>query len=285
MRGILLAALLSTASGASEDRTVYLTTGQVSVLDARGVQTASAADGSVVLVTGVDHDQVVLVGAVPGTTTLTVVVGPPQAPRRIDYRVTVIRDQTLQPFAAVLRATVDRRQRFRVPGLTRVAVGDASMCEALVTGPDELELVPRRAGLASMLVWTAGHDAAHRRQLVVSVESGGFARNADEADAVRTEPLDGRLVLIAGERAVIDGRGALQFGVVDEAVAHVREARRGELVVEARAMGATRLRLWTGGPRPQSILVVVHAHTPPEADDDAGPDVPAPLPAPGVSRL
>jgi len=275
MRALLLGALLSTTAWAAEGAAVDLTSGWLSVLDLEDVQTATSADPTVAAVAAVDHGQVLLLGVGPGQTTISVWT---RGAGRREYPVTVTRFTTLQPFDGMLRVSADQRRALRVPSLTRVVVGDAATCDAVLSGPDELELVPRRAGTTTLLVWTGGDGYAHRRLLLVTVESGGVVRSADETDAVLTEPLDGRVVLIAGERATLETPPPLQFAVRDPAVARVHLGRQGELVVEGRAAGATHVLVWTGKPRPESHYVVVHPRDRSDPEQDPGEDPPSTVP-------
>ena len=165
----------------------------------------------------------------------------------------------------------------QLPGIARVVVGDASICEANLSGRDALELVPRQPGMISMLVWINGLDAAHRRQLLIIVESGGVARTVDEFDSVLTEPIDGRLVLITGEHAIIPAAGVTQCAMKDSAVAQPRGGHLGELIIEARAEGATWLLLWNGTRRAKKHFVVVHSRSWVEAEPDDGVRNPVPV--------
>jgi hypothetical protein len=257
--------LMSTAAWAGEGEQVSLTTGWLTVLDLKDVQSVTSTDETVAVASRVGRGEVLLLGLVPGVATVSVWT----SSGRTDYPVKVTRFPTLQTWDAMLQLDADHPRSFRVPSLTRVAVGDASMCEALVTGDGELELRPRRAGRTAVLVWTGGH----RRQVLVTVVSGGVVRSSDDSDAVLTEPLDGRLVLIAGEQWSLAAPGLTQFAVLDPEVAQVRAGGRGDLVIEGKRAGATRLLVWNGKSRPETHFVVVHTRTPfdPPEDFDESP--------------
>lgn len=266
---------MSTAAWANEGPSVRVTSGWLSVVDVKDVQSVTSADATRVSIVSVSEDQVLLLGAEPGETTISVWSGPARAPQRTDYPVVVVSGDSLQPFDGVLKVSVDDRRTVHARSLKRIAIGDASICDAVLTGPDAFVLVPRRPGRTSMLVWTGGDGAAHRKQLLVTVESGGISRTVDELDTVLTEPVVGRLVLIAGEHAIVDVPAALrQFTIVDSTVAAVRVGHPGEVIVEARAAGATSLLVWTGKSRPESLFVVVHPRAPWEPEDQSG-DAPA----------
>jgi Flp pilus assembly secretin CpaC len=262
---------------------VSLTSGWLSALDLKEVHAVTSTDETIVIGSTVDPGQVLLLGLQPGVATVSVWTGTGQARRRTDFEVTVSRFATLQPWNGMLQVDADQPRTLEVPSLTRVAVGDASTCEAIASGPDELELIPRRAGTTSVLVWTGGPGGAHRRQLLVTVVSGGVVRSVDDSDAVLTEPLDGRLVLISGERQAIDIPSLTHFAVLDATVAQVHLGGRGELIVEGKAAGATRVLAWmTGKSRPESHFVVVHART--RCDPEEAPEPPLPPHPLPVSR-
>jgi Flp pilus assembly secretin CpaC len=220
---------------------------------------------------------VLLLGLLPGATTVSVW----SASGRTDYPVTVTRFPTLQTWDDMVQLDADHPRTFRVPSLTRVAVGDASMCEAIVTGDGGLELRPRRAGRTAVLVWTGGH----RRQVLVTVVSGGVVRSTDDFDAVLTEPLDGRVVLIAGEQWSLAAPALTQFAVIDPTVARVRvrPGGRGELVIEGQRAGATRVLVWNGKSKPETHFVVVHARSP--FDPPESFEWPPPGPVPSAPNL
>lgn len=277
MRAALLGIVVSTAAWASGGEAVSLTSGWLSALDLKEVQAVTSADETIVIGSTVDPGQVLLLGLQPGVTTVSVWTGP--ARRRTDFEVTVSRFATLQPWNGMLQVNAEQPRTLSVPSLVRVAVGDASTCEAIASGPDELELIPRRAGTTSVLVWTGGPGGRHRRQLLVTVVSGGVVRSVDDADAVLTEPLDGRLVLITGERQAIDVPALTHFAVLDATVAQVHLGGRGELIVEGKAAGATRVLAWTGKSRPESHFVVVHPRTRGDPEEGPAPALPPrPLP-------
>ncbi len=271
----VVGSLLASAAGSSGGA-LTLTSGWPSVLDLEAVQSVTSDDVAVVTVAALDQRQVVLLGAVPGVATITVSTGAPGAGHRTEYRVTVVREATLLHWDGLVKAHVGRRSRLRIPSVTRVVVGDASMCEAVLEGSDALVLVPRRPGMTSMLVWTGGTSSAHRRRLLVVVESGGVVHVVDDFDAVLIEPFDGRLVLVTGEHAILDVPGATRFAVTDEAVAQVRINLGGALVVEGRSAGATRVLVWTTKAVPEVRFVVVlqRARWEPLPDDPPAGDGP-----------
>ncbi len=267
MRAWVLAGLVSTAAWASEGESIRLTAGWVRAFDVKDLQRVRSADPSVLSVTTVEPDQVLLSGVDDGETTLSVWAGTPV--ERTDHLVVVIRGHALFPFDGLLKVDVDDRRLLHGRALTRVAIGDATICEATLTGSDTLALVPRRPGTTSMIVWADGTTAAHRRQILLTVESGGITRTSEEADATLTEPRSGRLVLVAGEHAILDLPVTTRLAMVDSNVAVARAGEPGEVIVEGRACGATSLLLWNGTHRQVSLFVVVHPRSQrlPEPDD------------------
>lgn len=259
-RQLITLALLLAARLAWADE-VRLSTGWVRALDVPGVTSASSLEPRVLTVAGVEHDQVVVRGEAPGVTLLLVTVATPQGPREEPWRVVVQRAHTVDTWDHLLTVTALEPQTLRTPRLARVVAGDESLCGARLEG-DALVLTPRRPGKTPLLLWLGGLEAKHRRQVLLTVETGNVSRTTDELDAVLTEPLDGRLVLIAGESALVSLPANSRVASADEAVARVLGVRDGQLVVEGRRAGATWLRVWTDGQRPRAQFVVVHAHWP-----------------------
>jgi hypothetical protein len=278
MKAWVLAGLVSTAAWASEGPSIRLTAGWVRALDVKGLQRVRSADPAVLSVTMIEPDQVLLSGVDDGETTLSVWAGSPV--ERTDHLVVVIRGHTLLPFDGLMKVEIDDRRMLSGRGLTRVAVGDATICEATLTGSETLALVPRRPGTTSLIVWADGTTAAHRRQILLTVESGGIKRTSAELDGTLTEPRSGRLVLVAGEHAVLDLPATTRLAIVDSNVAVARAGLPGEVVVEGRASGATFLQLWAGTHRQVSLFVVVHprSQAEPEPDDpEESPTLPVPV--------
>lgn len=240
--------------------TLQLTSGWPTVLDLAEVQEVAVADSQIVLSTRIDEHQVLLVGNAPGTTRLTVTVGAAGHPRRVDYQVKVSRWATFTPSSQRVEVAVDERRTLDIAQLRRVVSGDPTICEASLGAGDTLQLLSRRPGQAVLMLWAGGTDAAHRRTLVVNSQ-GGVQRTADDIDAILTEPLDGRLALIAGERARVPVPGTRRFESKDPSVAIATLHPSGELLVEARSVGATWVQTWAADGKAHRLWVVVNHHS------------------------
>lgn len=250
------------AFGAPEP--VALTSGWLSVLDVDDASGVVSDDPAIAFPIIVDARQVLLVGGLPGTTTVRV--------GERDFLVMVGRAQTFLDTALAVRLRAETRHVLPLTGVRRVAVGTPDICDAVVSGEGQLELRPLNPGLTLVIGWSGGMEAKHRFQLLVMVESNGVTRSAEEFDAALTEPLEGgRVALIAGERYLLQ-RGAVErFAVKDESVAVA--SAEGELVVlTARARGATRFVTWDSRGRETSRFVVVHERSrPPKPEWDRPP--------------
>lgn len=274
-----MAAVIATAAGADEGVGFRVSAGWLSVMDVPGVQKVTSADPKVVAVSSVADDQVVLLGVEEGVATVSVWALVGGVTRRTDFDVTVLNNTTVQKWDGLVGLSVGHRTALAARGLTRLEVGDAAICDATPAGPDGFELSPRRPGTTTLLVWAGGRTPAHRRQLLITVSSGGIARSSTEVDATLTEPRTGRLVLLPGEHAIVDLPPKARFAVKDEAVVVARSSDDGELILEGRLPGATRLLVWAGTKRARSLFVVVHPRAPADApvDDPLPPPDPAPI--------
>jgi Flp pilus assembly secretin CpaC len=273
--------LFGSSARAVEGLPWVLTSGWPAVLDVEGLRSVTVEDPTRASAVLLDDDQLLLVGGVPGQTSITVVSEIEGRLDTVHRGLTVVRGQTFFEQTDLLRAKVAEPRRVRVPGLARVVSGDATLCEVGQVAPDELELLPRRPGVALVLLWAGGSTHTHRRRLLVDITSG-VSRSVDDDDAVATEPVDGRLSLIAGESALLAVPQLTRVGVADPSVLRVRVAADGALLVEGLAGGATHLLLWMADARPQRRFVVVLPHTaaPPPVDEEA--PLPPPLTAPSL---
>ncbi|MFO0599786.1 MAG: pilus assembly protein N-terminal domain-containing protein [Myxococcaceae bacterium] len=254
-----------------------LTSGWLEVIDVADATEVASADPSVALPMVVDHTQVMIIGGAPGST--LVEARSPDRPPRVFF-VMVGRAATLQDGALAMNLVAGETKRVRLPEVRRLAVGAPEICEAQVTEDGDIELRPLRAGTTLVVAWSGGEAAKHRVRLLVTVQSvdakgRALVRSVEENDAVLTEPLDGRLALIAGEQMLVE-TSAWRFAIADEQVATVRAVGR-TLLVEGRAPGATRLVVWNAQGRPLSKFVVVHGRSPPPPpvwDPQVAPNVP-----------
>lgn len=239
---------------------VALTTGWLGVLDVRDAASVVSDDEAIAFPISVDREQVLLVGGIPGTTTVHVTDA--QNHERI-FLVMVGRAQTLVEFEISVRAEAESVQVLPVRNLRRVVVGNPEICDAVVREDGQLELHPLNAGMTTLVGWAGGTDAKHRFHLIVVVEPRGRLRSAEELDAILTEPLENRRVaLIAGERYLMPRANTQRFAVKDERVV-VANGQGGMVVLTARAAGATRFVSWDANGRETSRFVVVHERSSP----------------------
>ena len=223
------------------------------------------------------EDQAILLGVMPGETIVSVWANG----QRTDYPILVLRNTSVvQRLDGLVKVGVGHPTELKVKDLKRLELGDASLAEADLAGADTIALKGKRPGTTTLIVWAGGTTAVHRKQLLVTIESGGIARSADEVDQALTEPF-GRLVLLSGEHAIVDVPAAnARFAVKDEGVAVLRMNAMGDLVIEGRGPGATRLLLWKGAKKAKSLFVVVQPRAPadPPVDDPVDvPDGPVPV--------
>lgn len=276
MRPLVLALLASFPASAAEGVGWRMSSGWQYPIDVPGLERLLSADPTVVSVSSLGPDQATLLGVMPGETVISVWANG----QRTDFPILVLRNTTVvQRLDGLVKAAVGHPTALKVKDLKRVELGDASLADAAIDGADAIALKAKRPGTTTMLVWAGGLTAAHRTQLLVTFEAGGIARSADEVDATLTEPF-GRLVLVSGEHAVVDvPADDARFAVKDEGVAVLRMSALGDLVIEGRAPGATRLLLWKGTKQAKSLFVVVHPRAPADApvDDPIAPDD-APVP-------
>ncbi len=237
-----------------------LTMGWPSVVDLTDVRVVESSDPKVLFASRLDDRQVLLVGAWPGSARLSIELGPVGHTHRVEYEARVERWPTVANRGEPVEIMVDVEQVVTMTDLRRVVSGDPTTCEASLLGADRLRLLARRPGRAAVLLWVGGTDAAHRRTLVVTAE-GGVHRTQDDVDATLTEPLDGRLALIAGEHARVPLPGTRRFASRDPSVVVASLHPSGELLVEARGVGATWVQTWGNDGTPGRLWVVVNHHS------------------------
>lgn len=279
MRPLVLVLLVAFPALAEEGLGWRMSSGWQYPLDVPGLERVTTADPTVVSVSSLGPDQAVLLGVMPGETMISVWANG----KRTDHPILVLRNTTVvQRLDGLVKASVGHPTWLTLKDVKRVELGDGALGEAVQEGADTLTITAKRPGTTTLLVWAGGTTAAHRTQYLVTLESGGIARSSTEVDLALTEPF-GRLVLLSGEYAVVDVPSAgARFAVKDEGVAVLRLAPTGDLVIEGRAPGATRLLLWKGTKQAKSLFVVVHPRAPadPPVDDPIGlPQVPAPAEA------
>ncbi len=243
---------------AASPPSLKLGSGWPTVLDLTQVESVSVGNPAVLQAARLDERQVLLVGNAPGVTQVVVEQG---GGRHVEYEVKVSRWLGIaEREQRVVAVDVDHDQVLRLPGLRRVISGDPSLCEAVLEPDDTVRLVVRKPGMTGLLLWVGGTDAAHRRTLIVD-SNAGVQRTADDRDDDLSEPLDGRLALVAGEHARVPAPGTRRFESRDPSVVVASLHASGELVVEARGVGATWVHTWADDGTPGRFFVVVNHHT------------------------
>ncbi|MFT3710847.1 MAG: pilus assembly protein N-terminal domain-containing protein [Archangium sp.] len=249
-----------------------VTSGWLAVLDVEDAAAVLSDDEAIAFPITVDRSQVLIVGGLPGTTTVRVLDG---ADHEREFLVMVGRAQTIVEFEISVRLEAEKVQVLPVRALRRAIVGNPEICDAVVRDDGQLELHPLNAGMTTIVGWAGGTTARHRFHLIVIVESNGVVRSGEDLDAILTEPLENRRVaLIAGERYLVPRGTTQRFAVKDERV--ITASGQGNMVVlSARSAGATRFVTWDANGHETSRFVVVHERSaPPKPVLDAPPLLP-----------
>src|SRR6478735_6833110 len=66
-----------------------------------------------------------------------------------------------------LHVSPGRQEVLRVPGVTKVALGNPAIADVRVTGSGELLVSGRQRGSTSLLLWTKGQSSPQSRTIVV----------------------------------------------------------------------------------------------------------------------
>lgn len=96
----------------------------------------------------------------------------------------------------LLRLAPGGQELLKVPGLTRVAVGNADIADVSVTGGGEVLVLGRQRGRTSLLLWVRGHPQT--RQVVVD---DGRATEVERtvrelvSPALKVETFNGKVVI------------------------------------------------------------------------------------------
>jgi Flp pilus assembly secretin CpaC len=124
---------------------VVLFPSEQTVLPVKGIRRVAVGDLRIANATVVDPDQVVLIGASVGTTSLLTW---DDKNRRTRYPINVAaRPQSI---------TIEQggTMPLPVPGLRRVAVGDSLICDVKEIGTDQLRVTGVTPGITSLIVWS-----------------------------------------------------------------------------------------------------------------------------------
>ena len=145
-------------------RQVDLFVGGEEVLHVPHVVKTAIDNSEIANVKTVGNDELLVIGAAPGQTTLRVWLK--DAPAWIDVKVLVAKSVPVKSVAPVeLLLKVGETRKLDCRGVIRVAVGDSDIADVKVVGSDTL-LVRGAAEGATTLLWWAG---ANRTELLVRV--------------------------------------------------------------------------------------------------------------------
>lgn len=105
------------------------------------------------------------------------------------------------PLDSTIHVSPGRQEVFKQQGITKVALGDQSVADVRVTGPNELLISGSKRGRTSLLVWTRGSATPLSRTIIV--DDG----RSDELSRMVHELVNPTLrVEQMADRIVIDGR-------------------------------------------------------------------------------
>ncbi|MBL8914682.1 MAG: pilus assembly protein N-terminal domain-containing protein [Archangium sp.] len=224
-------------------QTTALQVGHQQVLTVPNLVRVAVGDPAIVDVNTIGDDQVVLIGASAGSTTLLVWTrdGEPAS------TVVKVSAATAEGAGDVTRLGVGQATTLRFPGLRRIAVGDPSIADVKTVGSDELVAIGASAGKTTLLVWT--NDGSRR---ALTLEVGGDVANDEAATQ-----------LSVGEQKVLQFPGLQRIAVGDPAIVDVKTIGDGEVLLVGGAAGRTTLLVWTAdGARHKVNLQVASADVP-----------------------
>jgi eukaryotic-like serine/threonine-protein kinase len=195
-------------------------------------------DPEVVGVEAVSGGELRLAGKREGTTSLRAWTRDGQ---RHEYPVRVVAAVEREVSPSRVAIVAGENATLTVPGLARVAVGDAAVAEVKTVGKDDLQVTCVAEGTTTLLVWTSAGD---RFAYTVQVRK-------------RPVSIPAELSLSKGEQRVLDVPGMVRVAVGNPQVVDVKTIGGNELLVVARGSGRTNVLVWTSGGARHEVRVVV----------------------------
>lgn len=152
---LLLPLILAAQQEARVPKHLDLFVGAEVVLEARPTK-AKMGDAKIADLKVVGDDQLLVVGMSEGETLLKVWLKGRLDPDEITVRVTR-KPAAPNPGEEKLTLKIGTEHVLTIPGVMRIAIGDADLCDVKTIGNDQIKLIPRKAeGDTTMLVWTTG---------------------------------------------------------------------------------------------------------------------------------
>ncbi len=136
---------------------------------------------------------------------------------------------------------------FKVPGLSRIAVGDPSIADIKTIGADQLLVVGEGLGHTTLIAWFG----ARLDQMEVTV--------APDAKADPSEPA---LTIPPGDQKVLVVPNIQRVAIGDSDVADVKTAGNDQLLLVGMHEGRTTLLVWSADGKRRSYLIIVPPPTP-----------------------
>jgi serine/threonine-protein kinase len=236
---------------------LVLEQGMQKLIDTPGIQRVAVGDMSIADVKTIGNNQILIIGAGPGSTTLLVWTNDN---RRRSYTVKVTPSQTAPaaPVAAqdgLIRLEPQMQMVLDWPGIQRIAVGDSSIVDVKTIGNDQVLLTGGDPGNTTVLVWKSG---GKRSSYVVAVRRGaGSAELAMQDGAITLAPETMRELTIPGVQRIAVG---------DSSIVKAKTIRGDRVQIFGDKPGQTTLLAWTSDGKRTTYFISVR------------PTVPAPMP-------
>ncbi|GEM_PF-1823172 len=143
------------------------------VLTIPGITRVAIGDSEIADVKTIGNDQLLVVGAGPGTTSLIVwtKATPPADLGRLEWDVTVAGGAAAPAppeESSTVKLRVGAQRVVTLPDVVRIAVGDSSIADVKTIGNDQILVVGKSRGATTMLAWTRGGE---QRAWTLRVES------------------------------------------------------------------------------------------------------------------
>jgi Flp pilus assembly secretin CpaC len=173
---------------------------------------------------------------------------------------TVLAAQTEGPLPTQVQLIPGGQKVLTVPGLTRLAVGNADVADIKALGNNQVLLVGRAPGETTVRIWRQGGSAAFEIKLQVAK---GHAPVVAPVPVTISRPApasasgEEELTLVKGEKRVLALRGISRIAVGDPEIADVELLGNDKLLLKAgKQVGGTSVIVWMGEER-KSFLVHV----------------------------
>jgi Flp pilus assembly secretin CpaC len=104
---------------------------------------------------------------------------------------------SLGPAPDVIRLSPGAQQVFKYPGLKRVALTDETYADVRITGPNEIMLVGKQAGRASMTLWLPDGKVVYKTIVVDNGRGSEIARLVKEqvSPTLKVDEYAGKIII------------------------------------------------------------------------------------------